>query len=323
MLLLGGAMAAPRLLRAQQKALPVIGYLDPSTLGPITTVNVTAFHQGLAETGYIEGQNVTLEYRWAEGNYDRLPALAADLVKRKVDVIATFGSGDAIRALKSLTSTIPVVFLWGNDPVAAGIVASLARPGGNLTGVVNMTTELFQKRLELLSELVPQADLIALLLNRSGNQAIRDQIIRSVQEAARVKQVHLHVLTAGNAGEIDAAFEILVQQRAGALIVFSDAFFSSRREQFIALAAHHAVPTMYPWHDSAAAGGLISFGTSNPTMFRQVGIYAGRILKGEKPADLPIHQPTKFHLAINLKTAESLGLTVPQSLLARADEVIE
>jgi putative ABC transport system substrate-binding protein len=320
---LAAALTAPRLLCAQQKVMPVIGYLDPSALGPISIVNRTAFHQGLTETGYIEGQTVTVEYRWAEGHYDRLPALAADLVKRKVDVIATFGSGDAIRAVKSLTSTIPVVFLWGNDPVAAGFVASLARPGGNLTGVVTLTVELFQKRLELLSELVPQADSIALLLNRSISQAAQDRIIRDVQEAAHVKRVKLQILEASTEDEIDTAFETLVQRRASALIVFSDAFFNSRREQFVALAAHHAVPTMYPWPDFTTAGGLISFGTSNPTMFRQVGVYAGRILKGEKPADLPIQQPTKFHLAINLKTAESLGLTVPPSLLARADEVIE
>jgi len=262
---------------------------------------------------------VAIEYRWAEGSYDRLPGLAADLVGRKVDVILPGGTPSAL-AVKSATSTIPVVFIVG-DAVAAGLVPSLARPGGNLTGVSLLTFELMAKRLELLSELVPQASVIALLVN--ANSAMAERIMRDVQEAARSKGVQLHILKAGSESEIDAAFATLAQLHAGALLVGTDPFFNSRREQLVALASRHAVPAIYEWREFADAGGLISYGPSLPAANRQVGIYVGRILNGAKPADLPVQQPTTFELVINLKTAQALGLTVPPSILARADEVIE
>ena len=259
MLLLGGAMTAPRALRAQQKAMPVIGFLGSASPGPSAPF-VAAFRQGLSETGYVEGQNVAIEYRWAEGHYDRLPALAADLVGRKVDVIVASGGTSSALAAKSATSTIPIVFVSGGDPVADGLVASLARPGGNLTGFSILAVELMPKRLELLSELVPQARVIALLVNPNNPNA--ERIIRDVQEAARAKGVQLHILKAGTESEIDAAFASLVQLQAGALVVGTDPFFISRREQLVALAARHAVPAIYEWREFAAAGGLISYGPS-------------------------------------------------------------
>jgi putative ABC transport system substrate-binding protein len=277
-----------------------------------------AFHRGLSETGYVEGQNATIEYRWAEGHYDRLPALAADLVGRKVDVIATSGAG--ARAAKDATSTISIVSLVG-DPVATGLYASLARPGGNLTGVSPLTSELTPKRLELLSELVPQAGLIALLVNPNNPNIARD--IKAMQEAARAKGVQLHILKAGAEGELETAFGSLVQQHAGALVVGADPFFNSRREELVALAARHAVPAIYEWRESVVAGGLISYGPSLTGIWREIGVYAGKILKGAKPADLPVQQPTTFELVVNLNTAKALGLTVPPSILSRADEVIE
>jgi putative ABC transport system substrate-binding protein len=311
-------MATARALRAQQKAMPVIGYLGSDSPGPAAPY-LAAFHQGLSETGYVGGQNVAIEYRWAEGSYDRLPGLAADLVGRKVDVIQAGGTPSALAA-KSATSTIPVVFIVG-DAVAAGLVPSLARPGGNLTGVSLLTFELMAKRLELLSELVPQASVIALLVN--ANSAMAERIMRDVQEAARAKGVQLHILKAGTEDEIDAAFATLVQLHAGALLVGTDPFFNSRREQLAALASRHAVPAIYEWREFAEAGGLISYGPSLPAANRQVGIYVGRILNGAKPADLPVQQPTTFELVVNLNTAKALGLTVPPLILARADEVIE
>jgi putative tryptophan/tyrosine transport system substrate-binding protein len=318
-ILLTGAMAGrPPALRAQQKAMPVIGSLHYGSPGPFAPF-MAAFHRGLSETGYVEGQNVAIEYRWAEGRYDRLPTLAADLVGRKVDVIAAFGPPSA-RAAKSATSTIPVVFGSG-DSVGEGLVASLARPSGNLTGVSLLTVELMAKRLEVLSELVPRAGVIALLVN--PNSPNTEPIIRDVQEAARTKGVQLHILRAGTESEIDAAFATLVQLQAGGLIVGTDPFFNTRREQFVALAARHAVPAIYEWREFAAAGGLISYGSSLTSVYCQIGIYTGRILKGEKPADLPVQQPTTFELVVNLKTAKELGLTVPPSILARANEVIE
>jgi putative ABC transport system substrate-binding protein len=320
MLLLGGAMTAPRTLRAQQKATPVIGFLSSVSPAPMAAF-VSAFHQGLRESGYVEGQSVAIEYRWAEGHYDRLPALAAELVGRKLDAIVTTGGTVSARAAKNATSTIPIVSVFGGDPVADGLVVSFARPGGNLTGLSILVTELMPKRLELLSELVPHADAIALLVNPSNSNA--ERIIREVQEAARVKGVQLYILKAPTETEIDAAFATLVELHAGALVVAADPFFNSRREQLVALAARHAVPSIYEWREFAAAGGLISYGTSLGAVYRQVGIYAGRILKGEKPADLPVQQPTTFELVINLKTAKALGLTVPPLLLATADEVIE
>jgi putative ABC transport system substrate-binding protein len=281
---------------------------------------IAAFHQGLGETGYVEGQNLAIEYRWADNRYDRLPALAADLVDRKVDLIVAIAGAPALAA-KSATSTIPIVFSGVGDPVGFGLVTSLARPDGNLTGFSNINVELTPKRLELLSELVPQAKVIALLVN--PNNPNTESIIRDLQEAARAKGVQLPILKAGTESEIDAAFATLVELRAGALIVAGDPFFFGRREQLLALASRHAVPANYMWREFATAGGLISYGTRVTEAFRQAGNYAGRILKGAKPADLPVQQTTIFDLVVNLKTAEALGLTVPPSILARATEVIE
>ncbi len=320
LMLLGAALTAPRALGAQQKAMPVLGFLSSTSPGPYAPF-VAAFRQGLSDTGYVEGQNLTIEYRWAEGSYDRLPALAADLVGRKVDLIAAGGGIPSALAAKTATSTIPVVFAVGTDPVGDGLVASLARPGGNLTGISFLLVELIPKRLELLSELVPRAGVIALLVN--PNNANAEPIIRDVQEAARTKGVQLQILKAGTESEIDAAFATLVELKAGALIVGSDPFFVSRREQLVALASRYAVPAIYEGRQFAAVGGLISYGTSLTAVYRQAGVYAGEILKGAKPADLPVQQPTTFELVVNLNTAKALGLTVPPSVLARADEVIE
>jgi putative ABC transport system substrate-binding protein len=319
-LLLGGAMAAlPHYPLAQQKAMPVIGYLHFASPGSFP-YQITAFREGLSEIGYVEGRNVAIEYKWAEGHYDRLPALAANLVGERVNVIIAFGFAGT-RASEIATSTIPIVFIIGNDPVAEGLVVSLARPGGNLTGVSTLFIDLTPKRLELLSELVPQAKIIALLVNPSVTSA--DSIIRDAEEAARMKGVRLPVLKAGTEDEIDAAFTTLAQLRADALIIGNDPFFASRHEQFVTLAERVAVPAIYPFREFAGAGGLISYGPSLTATSRQLGIYAGKILKGAKPADLPVQQPTKFELVINMKTAKALGLTVPQPLVAGADEVIE
>jgi putative tryptophan/tyrosine transport system substrate-binding protein len=318
--LMGGAAAGwPLALRAQQKAMPVIGYLHSGSPGQHAPF-VAAFRQGLSETGYVEGQNVAIEYRWAEDHYDRLPALAADLVSRKVDVIVSPGGTPGSLAAKNATSTIPIVFRTG-EPVADGLVASLARPGGNLTGVGMLLGELTPKLLELLSELVPQARAIALLVN--PNNPANERVMRDVQEAARAKGVQLPILKAGTESEIDAAFASVVQLQAGALLVAADPFVSSRREQVVALASRHAVPAIYAFRESTAIGGLISYGPSLTAAFRLLGTYASKILNGAKPADLPVQQPTTFELVINLRTASTLGLTVPQALLARADEVIE
>jgi putative tryptophan/tyrosine transport system substrate-binding protein len=320
MLLLGGAMTAARAVRAQQNAMPVIGFLSRASSGFYAPF-VAAFRRGLGDTGYVEGQNVAIEYRWAEGRDDRLPALAVDLVGRKVDVIVTSGGTLSALAAKRATSVIPIVFNVGGDPVEFGLVVSLARPGGNLTGVSIMTTELMPKRFELLSELVPQAGVFALLVNPNNPNA--EPMIRDVQKAARARGVQLNILNASSESEIDAAFTSLVQQHAGALVVGADAFFGSQLDQLVALAARHAVPAIYEWREFAVAGGLISYGTNRTFAFRQAGFYAGRILKGANPADLPVQQPTKFELVINLETAKALGLTIPQTILARADEVIE
>ncbi len=319
LLILGStAIAFPLAARAQQKAMPVIGFLGVATAA-VLAPQIAAFRRGLAETGYVEGKNVAIEFRWAENHVDRLPALAADLVARKVDVIRSTGGITGALAAKGATSTIPIVFNAGGDLVAAGLIGSLAHPGGNLTGFSMLVTDLMPKRLELLSELVPRAGVIALLVNPSGpNNAWGD-----VQQAARTKGLQLPVLQAGTEGEIDAAFAALVQLQAGALLVGADPLFNNHREQIVALAARHAVPTSYEWRESVAAGGLISYGPSNAAINRQVGAYVGKILNGAKPADLPVQQPTKFELVVNLRTANALGLTVPQSILARADEVIE
>jgi putative ABC transport system substrate-binding protein len=300
--------------------MPVIGFLSSASPGA-SAPNVAALRQGLSETGYVEGQNLAIEYRWAEFQYDRLPALAADLVARKVEVIATNVDPRAAWAAKSATATIPIVFSAISDPVSLDLVPSLAQPGGNVTGVSPMNTELMAKRLELLSELVPQARVIALLVNPNGASAERR--IGDVQEAARAKGVQLPILKASTEGEIDTAFDSLVQLQAGALVVDPDVFFVNRREQIMALAARHAVPAIYAWREATAAGGLISYGASAPSVYYQGGILVGKILKGAKPADLPVAQPTRFELVINLKTAKELGLTVPPSILSRVDQVIE
>ncbi len=315
----GAAISWPLAGLAQQKAMLVIGFLSGTSPGPMAPF-VAAFRQGLGETGYFEGRNLAIEYRWADGRYDRLPASAADLVGRKVDLILALGDEAALIA-KSTTSTIPIVFLIGSDPAERGLVASLARPGANITGFSIMGAELMPKRLELLSELVPQAKVIALLVNPNNLQTVG--VIRDVQDAARTKGVQLEILKAGTEGEIDAAFATLVQRHAGGLVIGPDPFFGSRREQLGALASGPAVPAIYLAREIAASGGLISYGASLTATWRQVGIYAGKILKGARPADLPVQQPTKFELVVNLKTAKALGLIVPQALLARADEVIE
>ena len=319
--LLGGAIAPPCVVAAQQKAMPVVGFL--SVFSPPTSpgeVGRGPLLQGLNQTGFVEGENMSIERRWAEGHYDRLPAMAADLVSRKVDLIVTIGGTPPALAAKNATSTIPIVFAGLGNPVGTGLVASLARPGGNITGFSNVAGELTPKRLELLCELVPQATVIALLANPDN---AGKQYVRSRQAAARAKGVQLPVLMARTEDEIDTAFASLGQLRAGGLVVEADAFFNSRREQLLALASRYAVPTIYENRGFTAAGGLISYGIDNAALARQAGIYAGRILKGEKPADLPVQQPTIFELVVNLKTAKALGLTAPPLILARADEVIE
>ena len=318
-LLLGAAMTAPGVLRAQQKAMPVIGFLSSEGSGALAA-RLTALRQGLSEAGYVEGQNVAIEYRWAEGHYDRLPALAADLVGRKVDVIVTSGGNFSALAAKNATSLIPIVFLSGGDAVEEGLVASLARPGGNLTGVTCLCIELWGKRVELISELVPEARVIAHLVDPNFPSA--ESAIKAVQEAAREKMLQLRILKAATDSEMTAAFESLVELQAGALIV-GDPFFLGRPEQVAALAARYAIPTIYDFRVYVAAGGLISYGTSLTYTYRKAGTYVGKIIKGAKPADLPVEQPARFELVVNLKTAKDLGLTVPPSILARADEVIE
>jgi putative ABC transport system substrate-binding protein len=318
--LLGGAALWWPLAARSQQTMPVIGLLG-SASAEGAALFTAAFRQGLGDVDFVEGRNLVIEYRWAEDHYDRLPALAADLVGRKVAVIVTQGGPPAAIAAKHATSKIPIVFHTGADPVADGLVASLARPGGNLTGFNLLTVELTAKRLELLLELVPQATVIALLVNPRGLYA--ERIVPVVQESARAKGVQLHILKAGSEAEIDAAFATIVQVKAGGLLVAGDPFFSSRRDQLVALTSVHAVPAIYDWRGYTASGGLISYGVNFTSIYRQVGSYTGRILKGAKPADLPIEQPTKFDLGINLRTAKALGLTVPPALLARADEVIE
>jgi putative ABC transport system substrate-binding protein len=316
----GSALLWPLPTRAQQTHLPVVGYLSgafPEPAGPF----VSAFREGLNETGYVDGQNLAIEYRWAEGHYERLPSLADDLVQRKVDVLAAMGGTPTILAAKGATATIPIVFLGGGDLVADGVVASYARPGGNLTGISIMAAELNEKRLDLLSELMPQAKGFALLINPSNPAAKR--FVEDVRAAAKGKGLRLDLLNAETESEINAAFSSLGSRHEEGLVVAADPFFNSRREQLIALASSHAIPAIYEWREFAVAGGLMSYGASQTELFRQVGMQVGRVLAGSKPANLPVEQPTKFELVINLKTAKALGITVPQSLLARADEVIE
>jgi putative ABC transport system substrate-binding protein len=320
MLLLGSAMAAARPLRAQQKPMPVIGVLYGFGSSNRATSAVTAFGEGLNDTGYVEGENLAIERRYAEGRPDRFPALAADLVSRNVDVLVATGI-DSVLAAKNATSTIPIVFAVGIDPVELGLVASLARPGGNLTGISRFNVELMPKRLELLCDLVPEARVIALLAD--PNAANIDLVRRAVQEAARAKGVQLQVLKASSESEIDAAFASFIQLQVGGLLVGPASIFGARREQIFALASRSAVPAMYDTRAYVEAGGLISYGPSVAGFARQVGIYVGKILKGAKPADLPVQQPTTFELVINLKTAQELGLTIPQTVLLRATEVID
>jgi putative ABC transport system substrate-binding protein len=319
MLLLASALTVARAAHAQQKATPVIGYLNGSS-PEANAVLLAAFQQGLRETGYVEGQNVAIEYRWAEFHYDRLPALAAELADRKVALIAACGgAGEAFMA-KNATSTIPIVFTTGSDPVESGLVASLARPGGNLTGVTNLMNQLRQKLVELIAEFVPQAKVIGLLVNPNNAQV--GGIVGAVQSPASTKGLELEILKAGSESEIDAAFASLVQLHVGALIV-GDPLFDSRREQIVSLAARYRIPAIYIRRDYVATGGLISYGAIFTADYHQVGIYAGKILNGAKPADLPVQQSTNFELVINLNTAKALGLTVPPAILARANEVIE
>ena len=317
--LIGGAAAWPLAARAQAE-LPVVGFLNSGSAAEWAHL-VAAFKEGLNEAGYVEGQNVAVDYHWAEDHYDRLPALAAALVARRVDVIVTQGSIPPARAAHNATTTIPIVFVTGDDPVADGVVASLPRPGGKVTGFTQLSVELTAKKLDLITELVPRAAAVAFLVNPEYPNT--ERIIQDTQQAARTKGVQLHVLKAANDAALDNAFSALVELHAGALLLGSDSFFFSRREQIVALASRLAIPAIYSGRDYAAAGGLISYGASLPALFREAGVYAGRILKGEKPADLPVQQPTTFELVVNLKTAKELGLTVPPSILARADEVIE
>jgi ABC-type uncharacterized transport system substrate-binding protein len=318
---LGGAAAAwPLAARAQQQAMPVVGFLNSSWPGGYAPM-VAAFRQGLNEAGYIEGRNITIEYRWAELHHDRLPELAADLVRRKVIVIAATTTTAALAA-KAATATIPIVFEVASDPVKLGLVASLNRPGGNLTGVTNVNIEVAPKRLELLHEIIPTATTFALLINPS-NPTLAEPTTRDIRASARTLGVQLHVVSATTDNEIEHAFASLAKLGVGGLVIGSDPFFSSRSERLASLAVRYALPAVYQWRDFAVAGGLISYGSDTRDAYRLAGIYTGRVLKGEKPADLPVQQATKVELYINLKTAKTLGITIPLPLSGRADEVIE
>jgi putative ABC transport system substrate-binding protein len=318
--LLGVAAACPLVARAQQPTMPVIGYLEAGSL-ETTRENVAAVRRGLSDTGYVEGRNLGIEYRWADDHLERLPALADDLVRRQVAAIVVTTT-PAVLAAKAATKSISIVFSMGADPVETGLVASLNRPGGNITGIYNLNTTVGSKRLELLHELVPAAGSIAFLVNPT-NAVLAETQTRELQIAARTLGVRLLVLSASDPSEFDAGFATLVVERAGGLLVSSDALFSNRLDQLIALAVRHRLPTMYARRDATAAGGLMSYGPDYFDALRQVGVYTGRILKGDKPADLPVQQATKFELIINLKTAKTPGLTMPLPLLGRADEVIE
>ena len=319
--LLGGAAVVwPFIARAQQPAMPVIGFL--SSLSQFESSNlVTGFHRGLAESGFVEAQNIVIDYRWADGRYDRLPAMAADLISRRMVLLVSTGGQPTLVAAKAATTTIPIVFATGVDPVESGIIASFNRPGGNLTGVYVLTIGLESKRFGLLQEFVPASAVIAVLVNPS-NPNIESQL-KDVHDAARAVARLIHVVHATGERDLEAAFATIAQLKPGALLVGADPALSLQRDQIVGLAARYAIPAMYQWREFADAGGLMSYGSNLADAYRQVGIYVGRILKGAKPADLPVVQPTKFELVINLKTAKALGLTIPSGVLAIADEVIE
>ena len=313
-------VAWPLAARAQQAAMPVIGFLNSVSPQPFANY-VAGFRAGLKETGYIDGQNITIEFRWAEGHYDQLPGMAADLVRRKVAVLVSTGGAPSVMAAKAATSTIPIVFTIAVDPVQLGLVTSLSRPGGNITGVNFLSAALESKRLGLLRALLPGVQLIAVLLN--PNRPDHADQTRQVREAETTTNQQTHIVLASNESDIDAAFATAVQLHAGAMLVATDQFFNSKRDKIVALAARHAIPTMYEQREAAQAGGLMSYGTNYRDGYRQVGVYAGRILKGEKPGDLPVVQSSKFEFVINLKTAGTLGIEVPPNLSAEADEIIE
>jgi putative ABC transport system substrate-binding protein len=314
------AAAWPLASRAEQSPMPVIGFLNSASPQPFANY-VAGFRAGLKQTGYVDGQNVTIEFRWAEGHYDRLPEMAADLVRRKVAVLVATGGGPSITAAKTSTTTIPIVFTLGSDPVRLGFVTSLSRPGGNITGVNLFVVAMESKRLGLLRALVPGVQLIAVLLN--PNLQTYTQQKSDVEEAAHAIGQQIHLLSASNESEIDAAFATAVKLRAGAMLVSGDPFFNSQHDKIIALAARHAIPAIYEQREHALAGGLMSYGTNLSEGYRQAGVYAGRILKGEEPGNLPVVQASKFELVINLKTAKALGIEVPPNLSAEADEIIE
>ena len=324
--LLGGAAAAwPRAARAQQPPMPVIGFLSSySSSDAFAQHFLAAFHQGLKQAGYAEGQNVRVEYRWAGNEYERLTALAVELVRRRVNVIATGSSSLCVLAAKTATTTIPIVFLMGGDPVRLGLVASLNLPGGNLTGITTLNTEITSKRVEVLRELVPTTSSMAVLVNPTNNPVNVEVELRQAQAAANVLGLQtIHILQASTEPDLNGIFSTLIQQRVGGLVITADTLFSGKSAELAALASRHAMPTISPYREFVTAGGLMSYGGSVTELYRLVGVYTGRVLNGEKPADLPVQQVTKVELIINLRTAKSLGLTVPPTLLARADEVIE
>jgi putative ABC transport system substrate-binding protein len=317
LVLLGGSVLCSRNALNQQRTM---GFLSAGSADAYASF-VAAFRAGIADKGYVEGRNLAIEYRWAEGHYDRLAEMATDLVRSRVEVIVTSGGDIVAAAAKAATTTIPIVFISGGDPVARGFAASLARPGGNMTGVSLLVIELVPKRLELVRDLVPNATLIAGLINPKNSNAGRN--LTALQEAAREKGVQLHIMEASNESDLETAFANLAPLQPGALVVGADPFFNARRQQIVTLAARYSLPAMYEWREFVDAGGLISYGPSLTGVYRQIGTYVGRVLNGDKPTDLPVMQPTLFDLVVNLNTAKTLGLTVPQSILARASDVIE
>jgi putative ABC transport system substrate-binding protein len=318
--LLGGAVAWPLSAHAQRQGMPVVGFLDSGRESGMAA-NLAAFRNGLAEGGFTEGGNVHVEYRWAEGRYDRLPVLAAEFVNRNVAVIVATRSSAPAFAAKAATSTIPIVFQTGSDPAKDGLVASINRPGGNVTGATRLTTTLIQKRLGIMSDLVPGLRVVALLTNPAGPQT--EEQVREMEEPVRARGLQFHVAKAGTEAELDRAFAAMAEARVDGLVIGSDNLFIDRRKQIVALTMRHAIPTIFFERESVIDGGLMTYSASLADSFRQVGAYVGRILKGDKPADLPVLQPTKFDLIVNLKTAKALGITVPPTLMALADEVIE